>query len=768
MGDRPGIHAYCGDCPTCTKKRMTPGSVIATHRHPRDEQGRRKSEQKIFQSKSLAKNLRDAHTWKDKREGTFEKKALPRNIYASGDGAWLYATVPAWADPERPRRRFPADDLEEAVEWLIRATEARSAEPPLPLPPVPGRKSKPSTPASTTQSTTTPRRGRRTPPPPTMLGEVVQRWHTHYYAEAEARKEVRGKNRSKRVQKLIDTYVLQGDASDLDSTRGPEPLGTIRLDELTRQHMLNVLSRMAKDGLTSAQKEVAWVLTKSCGYAFSQRWLETDPTHGDLKAIPPTEEAIAKREGGGPKGDRPRPHIPPLMFSHVLRRVLDAHGLEVMLAGALQYYCGALRPGESLGLAMGDIDRTRHLLEITKQAGRPYDAWDADGNATKAYWVDVTKTIAGRRYTPVPELLWPYIEEQYDQRVTEGATDADAFILGNVQSSQEVVRQAFTTAFEGLLEPMGEQWAAFVPYDLRHQAVTNYQRAGVLPDVRSYIVGHEDDDDAGMNRRRRKEARGATITRTVYTHTYQSSRVDDELTEWDEELIKAGRQLNTYVTEKLDRHPLVAPPVSTDANDWMTVQEAMDLAGMGWTSLLYYFQRGLITSRTVTPPTRNRRREGHEPQERIELLRSDVDAMVAKRGSIVPMADLIALLGITRWQAVLRFAELAGVPVHKAEAEDMLGAVGYYVTTDDFHTLAEHNRERLDFLKEHGSVSDLHQEFKLSRTTITRLVNIGLVKTVEPPLGEIVGAGPAPAQWVHLDQARRAIRRYLDRRQPAA
>ncbi len=756
MANRPGIHVYCGDasCSTCRKNRLEPGHVVAFHRHPRTADGKRRLEQKTFASRDAGRNLRDANAWKDRREGVGQERGLPRGITrgkTKAGSVHLVATVPAWADPTRPKRHFSEDELEAAVAWLQLATEARTAEPPLPLP-EPVRKGAGEDTALVVHEAA-----------PTLLGELVLRWHHFYYQPKLAGKTLRGDKRARHVRGLIERHILAGNAADpKDRSLGPINLGTVRLAELTRQHLLNALANMASKGIGKTQTDVAWVLKSACNYGFNEGWIAKNPAHGRLEVIPPTAEQLAKRHGRGPKADRPRPSIPPLLFSRLAGRVLETHGLEAMLAGALSYYGGGLRPGEAVGPAMGDIDRRRWLLAVTKQAGRLYDCHDEDGNPTQAYWVEAVKTEAGERFAPIPEVLRPYVEEQYARRIAEGATDADAFLFADLQTSQKLVYEAWAAAAEGLLPEIGPGWSPFVPYDLRHQAITNYSHAGIPDDIRSYIAGHADDDQ-GMTRRKRKRNRGAAITYRVYTHTYLSRRTDDEVTDFDLALAKAGQQLNDWVLAKLDGHPIVAAPAPVEDDLWATYQEAMEVLGVTWPTVMRYVERGLLTERRITH-TRKWKAGGvnltKPPAERRQVLRSDLHALADKHGGVVSITEASAVLGLTRQGSLRRFMELVGVTPHNATTADGLGRMEKYVTVDELLLLKKHNEERLAFLAEHCAVDAIATEFSLPKATMKRWLAMELIETVEPPLGEVAGHTPV-TYWVHRATATKVVTAHL-------
>jgi hypothetical protein len=144
----------------------------------RFENGKAKEVQKTLKGPNATLIGIRANQWKDAQEDVGASRELPVGITAveRSSRMMLRARLPMWADPKQQARYFPADALDAAVAWLKLATEALSAEPPLPLPEPEGRLGRLEAARIVTIA-------------PTLFRDGLRRWHAAYYdARVKARK----------------------------------------------------------------------------------------------------------------------------------------------------------------------------------------------------------------------------------------------------------------------------------------------------------------------------------------------------------------------------------------------------------------------------------------------------------------------------------------------------------------------------------------------------------------------------------------------------
>lgn len=697
-----------------------------------------KTRERTFKGAGPEANLRRAKAWRAKQKGEDEPDALPEGItrrrWKTKNGTYttaLVARVAAWADPDRPRRTFPGDALDEAVEWLDRANAAREAGLPLPEP----------------TGATTPSAPQAQPALEggVLFGVAARAALAHHYAESIASGRAKPTSRDQTFRELEKWLI--------------PTLGSHRLEDLTRErHIAPLRDRLAEEGYTTTyQSRMLWMVTKTYQYSAALGWCSPRNPADGLQPRVPTEEAAKKpRPGVGKRSKKNPPPVPHGLMSRVAEHMVRGGDSEYAVALLTLRYTG-LRIGELFGLTLNDIHPDRRYFTVTKQRGRKFKIVDREtGQETAVTRVAYGKTAASRRLVPIIEALWPYLEKHIAYRLDNGATSSDPLFLGRphlVESSLHGdFRKALEKASYGLLRTKDGDESYFLPHDLRHALSTDLFYAGVPDPVRAKILGH-----------RRKENSGeSTVTTITYEHTYLDLDEDNFLsveaadgfdipTDHELMLTDAAEKLNLHVKARLGGAPLMPNNIAVE-DEWVTVAEAATILGRGETTVRNLVKQGRLPINTNWKPNCRRLGAGLVG---FGISRAAVEQMSEERGQFYSVAEAARLISATRDEVIppwvlSRLIEGNGLPFFAPPKQTTNANAQKCISKEDFQRLVDLIKVRDDFLEEHWHTSQLLEEIGADRSWLDRRVTAGLLTPVTPPVA--LAAGHSDSRWFNRNE----------------
>lgn len=218
--------------------------------------------------------------------------------------------------------------------------------------------------------------------------------------------------------------------------------------------------------------------------------------------------------------------MPPTFFSVEEARAILAtakttwNGARWAVAFAI-----GLRPGEALGLAVGDVDLDAGRITVRRVLGRvPYEhgcpSSSPCAEGTSGYrcpqgrggglGFDKPKSAAGVRSIAIPPPLVPLLREHLRARARQqlkmGTEWRESGLLFVREDGSAVPPEWDWRSWRPLLAAAGVTYRR--PYDARHTAATFLAAAGVVPRVAMEILGHSQ----------------ISLTQHVYTHVMDTSR----------------------------------------------------------------------------------------------------------------------------------------------------------------------------------------------------------------------------------------------------
>ena len=146
----------------------------------------------------------------------------------------------------------------------------------------------------------------------------------------------------------------------------------------------------------------------------------------------------------------------------------------------IQMYMG-LRVGEALALSTHDIDLKNKKINIHRTL-----TTDERGNFIMG---NKTKTYAGKRILPIPDILYPYIIEQ--MQIANSQENNDEKLLFKSKNSKYVRRPNVNTELRRILK---KEFGItdISTHSLRHTFGTRCIESGMAPVVVQRLMGHKD------------------------------------------------------------------------------------------------------------------------------------------------------------------------------------------------------------------------------------------------------------------------------------
>ncbi|MCC6434447.1 MAG: tyrosine-type recombinase/integrase [Acidimicrobiales bacterium] len=155
-----------------------------------------------------------------------------------------------------------------------------------------------------------------------------------------------------------------------------------------------------------------------------------------------------------------------------LVEAMDERYRAMVLLGAF----GGLRPGELIGLRVGDLDLLRRTVRVERTAT------DVRGEVI----LGPPKTDAGRRTVPLPP---PVVEALADHVARYGLRGDD--VLFPAPKGGHLSLNHWRARFWAPAMKAAEITPPITPHQLRHRAVTTWAQAGVDPTTAAKRAGHE-------------------------------------------------------------------------------------------------------------------------------------------------------------------------------------------------------------------------------------------------------------------------------------
>ena len=146
----------------------------------------------------------------------------------------------------------------------------------------------------------------------------------------------------------------------------------------------------------------------------------------------------------------------------------------------IQMYMG-LRVGEALALSTHDIDLKNRKINIRRTL-----TTDERGNFIMG---NTTKTYAGKRILPIPDILYPYIIEQ--MQIANSQENNEEKLLFKPKNSKYVRRPNVNTELQRILK---KEFGItdISTHSLRHTFGTRCIESGMAPVVVQRLMGHKD------------------------------------------------------------------------------------------------------------------------------------------------------------------------------------------------------------------------------------------------------------------------------------
>lgn len=241
-------------------------------------------------------------------------------------------------------------------------------------------------------------------------------------------------------------------------------LGKHRLERLAAQHVQELLSAKLAAGLSP--QSVRHIRT-ALGIALN-RAVRFDLVERNVAAL--TDPPPIEREP-----------VKPLLPDEAKRLLAAAQGdrLEAVYSVALAV---ALRRGEALGLAWGDVDLEAATLRVNRSLQR------AEGKLQLL----PPKTPGSRRTIPLPSIaikaLRKHRAQQAEERLAAGTAWIDAGLVFTTRKGTPLEPRNLVRHFKGLLKRAGLTESRF--HDLRHTAASLLLAQAVHPRVVMEILGH--------------------------------------------------------------------------------------------------------------------------------------------------------------------------------------------------------------------------------------------------------------------------------------
>lgn len=268
----------------------------------------------------------------------------------------------------------------------------------------------------------------------------------------------------KNIERMVNNIILPS-------------IGDMRIKEVRPINLKQILNRY-KGYSRSYQKKVKDLMHEMFEDARKNRMILENPA-ADL-GLPESKPATKRRS------------ITDYEREHILR-VCETHRANLFIK--IMLYCG-LRPSEVARLQWKDIDLKEKTLKVTGK----------------------TKTAAGNRTIPIPELL-------LNQLVKGDPFDYVCSTTANTQHSEQSIRRMWNSFIRELNISMGcETYRSkvippyrvaddLVMYNLRHTYCTDLEKAGIPINIARVLMGHST----------------IAITAEIYTHqdetTYNNARL---------------------------------------------------------------------------------------------------------------------------------------------------------------------------------------------------------------------------------------------------
>ena len=185
------------------------------------------------------------------------------------------------------------------------------------------------------------------------------------------------------------------------------------------------------------------------------------------------------------------------MNADEIRRFLAAaEGVRLEAAFIVAAELGP-RPGEILGLSWDDVDLDQGTLSITHAQRRNGGALLARG---------ATKTPSAVRTLALPDSVRLALKAHRERQEVEKASAGDRWdnpngLVFTTTTGSPVRSETYRRAFRSVFTAAGLE--GFVPYELRHTAVSTLSDEGLRAEDIADIAGHAD---------------GGTLIRSVYRH----------------------------------------------------------------------------------------------------------------------------------------------------------------------------------------------------------------------------------------------------------
>lgn len=261
-------------------------------------------------------------------------------------------------------------------------------------------------------------------------------------------------------------------------------LGTRKLQELTRSHVQNLVSKLQRKGLSNYTViGIMGVLRIALRHAHETAAIKNSVT--DYLKLPKRDSAPVR-------------HLTPEEARAILTAV-KGNRLEAMFVAALAL---GLRRGEVLGLQWEDIDFEKNVVFIRRSRY----------TVARTGVVSPPKTAAAKRTIHMPEIAATYLRShrvrQYEERLSKGEnwdTSTTPYVFTN-QKGQPLSASTFQYWVKKLVKLAGTSDIHI--HGLRHTAVSLLVAQKVDIKLITEIVGHSN----------------VTTTLNIYAHLFASQR----------------------------------------------------------------------------------------------------------------------------------------------------------------------------------------------------------------------------------------------------